>query len=274
MVGRSRIAAFKGIKDRVWKRLQDWKLQFLSQAGKEILLKAVIQAIPTYCMSVFLLPKSLCLEINSLMQQFWWRHQNKSKVHWMSWSRMSLAKADGGLGYRDFESFNKALLAKQGLRLWQQPNSFLSKIMAAKYYKGRCFLESNLGIRPSFAWRSIHSSCELIDSDTKWWNISLLKNIFSKEEVNLILSMPISATNPGDKQIWRGTKNGLFSVKSAYFIQKELERNGTAESSSGTGISKCGRRFGIYNFQMLRKIFYGVLAIKFCPLASIYIKRK
>jgi hypothetical protein len=114
MVGKSRIAAFKSIKDRVWKRLQDWKLKFLSQAGKEILLKAVVQAIPTYCMSVFLLPKTLCSEINSLMQQFWWGYQNKSKVHWMSWSRMGLAKADGGLGYRDFGCFNKALLAKQG----------------------------------------------------------------------------------------------------------------------------------------------------------------
>jgi hypothetical protein len=31
------------------------------------------------------------------MQQFWWGHQNKSKVHWMSWSQMALAKADGGL---------------------------------------------------------------------------------------------------------------------------------------------------------------------------------
>ena len=42
LVGRSRTKAFKNIKERVWKRLQDWKLRFLSQAGKEILLKAVI----------------------------------------------------------------------------------------------------------------------------------------------------------------------------------------------------------------------------------------
>ncbi|XP_059436088.1 uncharacterized protein LOC132169016 [Corylus avellana] len=48
LVGKSRSKEFKGIIDRVWKRLQDWKLKFLSQAGKEILLKAVIQAIPTY----------------------------------------------------------------------------------------------------------------------------------------------------------------------------------------------------------------------------------
>ena len=70
IVGRSRIRAFKSIKDRVCKRLQDWKIKFLSQAGKEILLKAVIQAIPTYYMSMFKVPKSLCSEINSLMSRF------------------------------------------------------------------------------------------------------------------------------------------------------------------------------------------------------------
>jgi hypothetical protein len=85
MVGRSRYQAFKGTKDRVWNRLNDWKIKFLSQAGKEILIKAVIQAIPTYTMSVFLLPNSLCKELNSLIQRFWWGHKdNNSKIHLMS----------------------------------------------------------------------------------------------------------------------------------------------------------------------------------------------
>jgi hypothetical protein len=39
MVGSSRYKAFKSIKDRVWSRLNDWKVKFLSQAGKEIRLK-------------------------------------------------------------------------------------------------------------------------------------------------------------------------------------------------------------------------------------------
>jgi hypothetical protein len=70
LVGRSRTKAFGSIKEKVWKRLQDWKNNFLSQAGKEVLLKAVVQAIPTYCMSIFKIPKSLCSEINSLMMRF------------------------------------------------------------------------------------------------------------------------------------------------------------------------------------------------------------
>jgi hypothetical protein len=34
LVGKSRMSAFRSIKEKVWKRLQDWKINFLSQAGK------------------------------------------------------------------------------------------------------------------------------------------------------------------------------------------------------------------------------------------------
>jgi hypothetical protein len=85
LVGKSRTQAFAGIKDRVRNCLNNWKTKFLTQAGKEILIKAVAQAIPTYCMSVFLLPKILCMEIEGMMQKFWWGHKdNTSRIHWMS----------------------------------------------------------------------------------------------------------------------------------------------------------------------------------------------
>lgn len=40
------------------------------QAGREILLKSIVQAIPTYAMSMFLLPWKICKEIMSLMSKF------------------------------------------------------------------------------------------------------------------------------------------------------------------------------------------------------------
>jgi hypothetical protein len=68
----------------VRRRVTDWKTKLLSQAGKEILLKAMVQAIPTYSMSIFLIPKELCKEINKMMQKFWWGNKCEKKIHWMS----------------------------------------------------------------------------------------------------------------------------------------------------------------------------------------------
>ena len=169
LVGKSQTAAFRGIVDRVWKKLQDWKIKFLSQAGREILLKAVVQAILTYCISVFLLPRALCAEINSHMRKFWWgSKENKSRVNWMSWGRSGLSKEAGGLGFRDFMSFNKALLAKQAWRLWQNLDSLAGKILKAKYYPDSSVLEAKVGRRPSFTWRSIHSSYDLLREGLMW----------------------------------------------------------------------------------------------------------
>jgi hypothetical protein len=40
--------AFKFFKDRVWSRAQRWMEQCVSAAGKEVLIKTVAQAIPTF----------------------------------------------------------------------------------------------------------------------------------------------------------------------------------------------------------------------------------
>ena len=56
LVGRNRLASFSQIKERVWSKLKGWKEKLISQAGREILTKAVAQAIPTYAMRSFKLP--------------------------------------------------------------------------------------------------------------------------------------------------------------------------------------------------------------------------
>ena len=48
VVGRKKKASLNYIKDRVQAKLQGWKEKILSQAGKEVLLKVVVQAIPTF----------------------------------------------------------------------------------------------------------------------------------------------------------------------------------------------------------------------------------
>ena len=79
LVGRSQIREFENLKEKVRRRVTDWKTKLLSQAGKEILFKVVVQAIPIYNMSIFLLPKELCTEINQMMHKFWWGNKGKKK---------------------------------------------------------------------------------------------------------------------------------------------------------------------------------------------------
>ena len=59
MVGRAKVACFHGLIGRMWSKIYNWKTNKLSLAGKEVLLKSVLQAIPTYTMGIFLLPKSI-----------------------------------------------------------------------------------------------------------------------------------------------------------------------------------------------------------------------
>lgn len=93
MVGRSKYNSFRGVKERIWSRIQNWKNIFLSQAGKEVLIKAVLQSIPTYVMSVFKLPKRLCTEISSLLSKFWWNNMDKEKIHWKRWKKVGKQRA-------------------------------------------------------------------------------------------------------------------------------------------------------------------------------------
>jgi exonuclease III len=169
IIGQSRSGAFAGLKGRIWERMQGWKETFLSQAGKEVLIKAVIQAIPTYTMSVFQLPKTLFKDINSLMSKFWWGHkENDSRIAWMSWSRLGRSKDRGGLGFRDLEWFNMALLAKQGWRLLQNPDSLAATVLKEKYYPHGEFLEASLGRKPSYVWRSFWNARPLLIEGLCW----------------------------------------------------------------------------------------------------------
>jgi hypothetical protein len=70
--------------------------------------------------------------------------------------------------FRDLENFNEGLLAKQGWRLVQNPNSLVAQILRANYFPNETFLESKLGHRPSFAWRNIWDAKKLLQAGLLW----------------------------------------------------------------------------------------------------------
>ena len=79
---------------------------------------------------------------------------------------------------------------------------------------------------------------ELIDRDLSWWNISLIHEIFPKEEAELIYGIPICPGSQSDRLVWVGTKNGLFSIKSAYHLAKAICDSGVGDCSSSVTFSQ------------------------------------
>jgi hypothetical protein len=95
-VGTSVNGTFTYLKDRVWKKVQGWMEQCLFTGGKEVLIKVVAQAIPTYCMSCFRLPRGLCKHIDGVLWDFWWgSKEGKRRTCWVAWDDTSKLKFVG-----------------------------------------------------------------------------------------------------------------------------------------------------------------------------------
>ena len=80
----------------------------------------------------------------------------------MSWEKMCLPKDQGGLGFKDLEKFNLALLAKQGWRLQTNSSSLFYRVYKAKYFSGCDFIDAKMGKQASYGWRSIMATQNLI----------------------------------------------------------------------------------------------------------------
>ncbi|CAA7028698.1 unnamed protein product [Microthlaspi erraticum] len=111
---------------------------------------------PTYTMTCFKLPASLYKRIQSALTRFWWDgNQENKKMSWISWKKMIKSKRDGGLGFRDLQHFNDALLAKVSWRILSTPSCLLARILLNKYCHDKSFLECGTPSTASHGWRGI-----------------------------------------------------------------------------------------------------------------------
>lgn len=82
-LGRSTKEAFEYMPTRIKKLIGAWSGKEASAAGREVLLKSVAQAVPTYPMSCFLIPKDTCRKMKTAISNYWWGSSADSKrIHW------------------------------------------------------------------------------------------------------------------------------------------------------------------------------------------------
>lgn len=83
--GRSKRQGLTYVKGRILQKLLGWRQHTISPAGKEVLIKVMAQAIPTYPMALFKFPVAVCNDLDSLISSFWWgQGAIERKIHWVS----------------------------------------------------------------------------------------------------------------------------------------------------------------------------------------------
>lgn len=139
-------------------RLQIWKSKTLSQAGRVVLIKSVLQSIPIYFMGTIKVPNSVIKGVNGSDPDFFWGAMDKKRfMCYVSWEKITQPLNQGGLAIRDFTSVNEALLMKA---LWQVANgsdAVWVQIVMAKYLPCSELWSSKRTYKCSALWKGIMS---------------------------------------------------------------------------------------------------------------------
>ncbi|KAK4392125.1 putative mitochondrial protein [Sesamum angolense] len=252
IVGKSQKAVFSSLRDKVWNRISGRNEKMRSHARKGMLIKAVLQSIPTYAMGVFCLSESVLRDIQSLCADFWWHDRGHRKVHWIAWDKLCARSVKGGLGFREFRAFNQAMLAKQCWRVFTNPHSLLGRLLKARYFPRSTFFDAPLSSRPSLTWRSLLSARPLMLAEFRWrvatndpnllvsalidhelgtWKHDRLRDLFLPVDVEAILKIPLGRTSQPDFAVWHYSADGRFSVRSAYHLAWSMRQVGASPSA-------------------------------------------
>lgn len=130
-----------------------------------------------------------------------------------------------------WRSIHGAIALVNKLMLWRIGDGSTTKIWLDKWIPK---LSSFQVQSPIFLFPKEATIKELIDANTFTWKKDPVFQLFWKEETDLILSLPMSMCGAKDKLTWWLARNGIFSVKSAYFLKNLRRRNSRSEPSNSS----------------------------------------
>ncbi|KAJ1441003.1 Reverse transcriptase domain [Sesbania bispinosa] len=212
----------------------DWAL-------KEVLIKSVIRAIPSYAMAVFKFPKGFCSKLNSIVARFWWQgSKGDAGINRRSWQVLTRSKKDGGLGFKEFSAMNQVHLAKQAWRIIQNPYALWVKVLKSVYFPNQSFLQVKKNHGGSWIWNSILQGRDFARRKGQWpvangKDIHFLTHLPPPLAIKA-LQTPIAWFQQEDRLIWPYTSDGSYSIKTRYHVANMEQLKGSQEVSSSHSV--------------------------------------
>ena len=100
--------------DKFTSKLDTWKVNLLSLGGRLILVNSVLNAIPTYYLSVIHFPAKVEQELDKIRCRFLWKSQSGHfKGYCLAkWKNICRDKKQDGLGIVNLRNFNTTMKCK------------------------------------------------------------------------------------------------------------------------------------------------------------------
>ncbi|XP_048497403.1 uncharacterized protein LOC104905807 [Beta vulgaris subsp. vulgaris] len=220
---------FLPLVEKVENRLSSWHHRSLSMSGRLILINSVLAMLSLYILSVFLIPKTTADKLNSIFARFLWAGSRETKpIYWKSMAILELPKGGGGLGIRNVHLFNKALLAKQAVRIHSSSSSLISQVYCfVKLIRdgaGTSILEDRwlkgeaIKLKPGINLEAmgLRQVKDLMKQNHRAWNTPLIWRVFSPDTAIRVLSTYLPQETFHDQFSWSESKSGIFRVKDVY----------------------------------------------------------
>ncbi|KAL2240836.1 UNVERIFIED_CONTAM: hypothetical protein Sindi_0724800 [Sesamum indicum] len=94
-------------------RINGWEGISLSYAGQVQIIKSVLSTLSLYWASAFILPKKVINEIEKRLRTFLWKGTTSSGYAKVAWKDVCRPMDEGGLGFKDISTLNRALMSKK-----------------------------------------------------------------------------------------------------------------------------------------------------------------
>ncbi|XP_010424733.1 PREDICTED: uncharacterized protein LOC104709889 [Camelina sativa] len=229
--GKRKKDIFTALVDKVRQRVMSLSNWFLTSAGKLILLKMVLSSMPSYAMSCFKLPLSLCKRLQSVLTRFWWDDKpGQKKICWVGWDTLTGAKEEGGLGPPLWKRKHHPTPPMGGGAFWRLGISsgkdlagLSGMVKTSKFGVLRGCLgrksQTLIPMGPPTKEKAHWKVKELLYPNSTKWNVEVIRQVIPHHEEE-ILSLILSDSPKPDKLRWLPERSRNYTTKSGYNLCK------------------------------------------------------
>ncbi|XP_074298606.1 uncharacterized protein LOC141629519 [Silene latifolia] len=142
--------------EKICSRIHGYGAKKFSYAGRLVLVKAVLTTLHSYWASLFVLPKGIIAKVEAVCRNFLWDNcADYHRVPLMAWETVCKPKAKGGLGIKNLEMMNKALIGKLVNWIAEDKDIIWVKWVKHNHLKGVNWWQYQPGANTSWVWRRV-----------------------------------------------------------------------------------------------------------------------